>query len=70
MFLREHSSRDDALRKDEMAMKIGITNAQKFLVAEYFMTNCEQFRMTCVISTRTSFEELIFDGDPSAMISS
>ena len=52
-------------------MKImGITNAQKILVSEYFMINCEHSCMTCAISTNTSFEELIFDRDLFSRISS
>ena len=52
-------------------MKItGLTNAQKFSVSEYFMTNCEQSCTTCAISTNTSFDELIFDVDLFSRISS
>ena len=52
-------------------MKItGITNAQKFLVSEYFVINCEHSCITCAISTNTSFEELIFGRDLFSRISS
>ena len=47
-----------------------ITNTQNFLVAEYFMINCEDSCMTCAISTNKFFEELIFDRDLFSRINS